>query len=370
VLVVSNDFPPRIGGVQQYVWNLVEHLPSQSIAVLAPAWPGWRDHDDRLSYPVHRWPARGLWPTGDLVRRVRSLVREHDADVVLFGHGLLTLIGPRLRSFGIPYVGLTHGWEVWLARTPGLAGPLRRGLVGASAVTAVSRYTARAIHSSLRLPRPLIILHPGVDPARFSPAADGAAVRARHDLEDRPVILCVSRLVPRKGQDVLIRGMEVVHRLAPGAGLLIVGDGPDRGRLEALGAGSPPGTVSFAGQVSDAELPAHYAACDVFAMPCRSRWGGLEVEGFGIVYLEAGATGKPVVAGRSGGAAEAVEDGRTGILVEAGEPKAVGLSVSRLIMDGDRALRMGAAGRARVEARFTWRRQASALLDLLRQAAD
>jgi phosphatidylinositol alpha-1,6-mannosyltransferase len=214
----------------------------------------------------------------------------------------------------------------------------------------------------------MVVLHPGVDEARFDPSVDGSGARAAHGLGDRPVVLCVSRLVPRKGQDVLIRGLPIVRERVTGATLVIAGGGPDRPRLERLAGAVDPRAVVFAGEVSDQELPGLYAAADAFAMPCRSRWGGLEVEGFGIVFLEAAASGRPVVAGRSGGAAEAVEDVRTGLLVEGAEPKAVALAVSRLLTHREEARRMGAAGRARVEASFTWKGQAARLADILRSA--
>jgi phosphatidylinositol alpha-1,6-mannosyltransferase len=368
-LVVANDYPPRVGGAQQYVWNLVRNLPPDRITVLAPNHPGWREHDTGEPYPIHRWPSTTMWPTRELALKIRSLSRIHGAEVVLFGHGLLPVIGPSLADWGMPYVSLTHGWEVWLARVPGIAGVMRRGLRGAHAVTAVSRYTGTAIRRSLGLSRPLAVVHPGVDPERFAPGVDGSHVRERHGLSGAKVVLCVSRLVPRKGQDVLIRAMKLVRRHLPDAVLLLVGDGPDGDRLRRLARSAPPGSVVFAGEVPEAELPAHYAACDVFAMPCRSRWGGLEVEGFGIVYLEAAATGRPVVAGRSGGASEAVDDQQTGLMAEATEPKAVGLALFRLLEDRQLAGRLGDAGRRRVEAAFTWERQAGLLADILRSAS-
>src|SRR5205807_1605837 len=143
-----------------------------------------------------------------------------------------------------------------------------------------------------------------------------------------------------------------LRTVVPDVVLLLVGDGPHRAHLEELASEAPSGSVTFAGEVSDDELPAHYAACDVFAMPCRSRWGGLEVEGFGIVFLEAAAAGKPVVAGRSGGADEAMVDEQTGLLVEGAEPKAVALAVARLLRDPNLRARMGVAGRVRLEREF------------------
>jgi phosphatidylinositol alpha-1,6-mannosyltransferase len=370
VLVVTNDFPPRVGGIQQYVWNLVRHFPPDRVAVLAPNWPGWREHDDGQPYLIQRWPASFMWPVRDLARRVRSLVREHDAEVVVFCHGFpLPALGPGLARGGVPYVVLTHGAEAWQARLPGPAAAMRRWWSGARAVTAISRYTARAIRPALPAGVPLVILNPAVDEGRFHPSEDGSSVRDRHGLEDRPVVLCVSRLVPRKGQDVLIQGMALVRTLVPGATLVLAGDGPYRHALERMVEEADAGAVVFAGEVPDEQLPAYYAGCDVFAVPCRSRWGGLEVEGFGIAFLEASASGRALVAGRSGGAAEAVADLETGLLVEGNEPKAVALALVRLLADRDLADRMGAAGRARVETSFTWRRRAPQLARILAEAA-
>jgi phosphatidyl-myo-inositol dimannoside synthase len=369
VLIVTNDFPPRVGGVQQYVWNLTRRLPPDRVAVLAPNWPGWRGHDADQPFAVHRWPTQFLWPTPDLARRIKSLVRGHRAEAVLFGHGFPLPLAAGNSKHAAPYVVLTHGAEVWLARTPAIAGTMRRALAGAREVTAVSASTARSIRGLVPPGMPLTVLHPGVDQNRFSPEVDGATVRQRHGLGDRPVVLCVSRLVPRKGQDVLIRALPMIHRLVPEATLLLVGGGPHLAALGELAAGSPSGSVVFAGEVPDEELPSYYAACDVFAMPCRSRWGGLEVEGFGIVFLEAAAAGKPVVAGRSGGADEAVADEVTGLLVEGREPKAVALGVTRLLLGGAASRQMGERGRARVEAEFTWDRQAGRLAEILRRAA-
>jgi len=366
VLVVTNDFPPRVGGVQQYVWNLVTRLPADRVSVLAPNWPGWREHDRGQAFPVQRWPERFLWPTADLLRRVRALVAEHRADVVLFGHGFpLPMLAPDLRSHGVPSVVLTHGAEVWLARAPLFSSAMRRGLAAVRHVTAVSEYTSCVLRALVPPEVPFSVLAPAVDPDRFSASTDGGPVRSRHRLEERRVVLCVSRLVPRKGQDVLIRAAPLVRELVPDAALLIVGDGPDRPRLERLAEETPAGTVVFAGEAPDDELPSYYAACDLFAMPCRSRWGGLEVEGFGIVFLEAAAATKAVVCGRSGGASEAVRDQVTGMLVEGGEPKAVALAITRLLRDPDTIGRMGQAGRRRIEAEFSWEGRTRQLADIL-----
>jgi len=369
-LVVSNDFPPRVGGVQQYVASLVGQLPPDRVSVLAPNWPGWRAHDAGLPFPVHRWPARFLWPTADLQRRALDLARDHRADVILFGHGYpVSLIGPALRRAGLPYVVLTHGAEVWMARAPGIASTMRWAWSAAGAITVISEYTGRAL-SPLAPPGIQVQkITPAVDERRFRTDVDGSWVRDRHALGERPVVLCVSRLVARKGQDVLIAAMADVRRMIPDATLVLVGAGPDESRLRSLATTAPVGSVMFAGEAAEAELPGYYAACDVFAMPCRTRWAGLEVEGFGIVYLEAAASGRPVVAGRSGGAQEAVADGETGILVEGREAKAVALGLWHLLEPGGPGRTMGTAGRARVEAEYTWRRRGRQVAAILRRVA-
>jgi phosphatidylinositol alpha-1,6-mannosyltransferase len=207
-----------------------------------------------------------------------------------------------------------------------------------------------------------------VDTERFRPDAPGAEeVRRRHRIGERPLVVCVSRLVRRKGQDVLIRAMPAIRRRVPDACLLLVGGGGDAARLRARAAEAP-GTVVLADEVPGDEVPAYHAAADVFAMPCRSRLGGLEVEGFGIVYLEAAASGRPAVAGRSGGAPEAVVDGRTGLVVDGAHVGAVAEAVSALLADPRRGAAMGKAGRARAEGEFAWPVLAERLAGWLREA--
>ncbi|HEY5183354.1 MAG TPA: glycosyltransferase family 4 protein, partial [Actinomycetes bacterium] len=198
------------------------------------------------------------------------------------------------------------------------------------------------------------------------PGAGGGAIRERHGLAGRPVVVCVSRLMPRKGQDTLVRALPQVRRAAPGAALLLVGGGPSRQRLERLAREvSVERDVVFAGSVPFAELAAHYDAGDVFAMPCRTRNGGLDVEGLGIVYLEASATGKPVVAGDSGGAPDAVLEGETGFVVPGRDVAAVADRVSELLSEPELAARMGEQGRAWVEEAWRWDSVADRLGELL-----
>ena len=367
---MTNDFPPRVGGVQQYVWNVASHLPADRVAVVAPNWPGWQAHDRMLPFPVERFPTTFLWPSGDLRTRVRMAAREHRAEAVLFGHGLpLALLGPEL---DLPYVVATHGTEYWFALTPALHGLLRRATSRARRVLAVSRFTGRTVRTAVPQHIPVSLLPPGVDAERFRPGTPeaGAEIRRRHGIaEGRPLVVCVSRLVRRKGQDVLIQSMPAVLRRESDAALLVVGGGPDRARLEDMAAAAQPGSVVFAGEVSDEDLPAYHAAADVFAMPCRSRLAGLEVEGFGIVFLEAAAGGRPAVAGDSGGAAEAVQDGDTGLVVDGRHAGQVAEAIGALLADPHRADAMGKAGRERVERLFTWPRLTERLARWLAEAS-
>jgi phosphatidylinositol alpha-1,6-mannosyltransferase len=239
-------------------------------------------------------------------------------------------------------------------------------------VLAVSRFTGRTIRSAVPRHVPLSLLPPGVDAERFRPGTPeaGDEIRRRHGIAaGRPLVVCVSRLVRRKGQDVLIEALPAVLRREPDAALLIVGGGPDRERLAQRAAEAPPGAVAFAGEVSADDLSAYHAAADVFAMPCRSRLAGLEVEGFGIVFLEAAAAGRPAVAGDSGGAAEAVRDGETGLVVDGRHSGQVAEAIGALLADPHRADAMGKAGRDRVERRFTWPRLTGRLARWLAEAS-
>lgn len=355
ILLVTNDFPPRVGGIQSYLANIYSRLAAtHEITVLAPAFPGDVAYDRSRPFEVVRWPTRVYWPVRSLEQKVRELASGKD--VLAFGAVLpMNLIGRRL---DLPYVVHTHGFEVAWARVPALLQLLRRIGRGARLVTVVSDYTARFIERALgRTGTRIEMLKTGVDLERFHPGVDGGEVRKRHGLGGRPAVVCVSRLVSRKGQDAIIRALPIVLREVPDAAALLVGGGPARPRLERLArdAGAA-GAVVFTGEAREAELPAHYAAGDAFAMPCRSRYAGLEVEGLGLVYLEAQACGRPAVAGDSGGAPEAVIPGVTGFVVPGRDHRALAQSLVELLGDPARARRMGEAARAFMEEYHHWDR--------------
>lgn len=368
-LLVTNDFPPRPGGIQSFVHSLAVRQPAGEIVAYAPAWRGAAAFDARQPFPVIRHPTSLMLPVPDVLRRVRAVAAAEDCDRVWFGAAApLGLLAPSLRRSGMTRaIALTHGHEAGWAVLPGARQVLRRIGRDVDAMTYLCEYTRIRLAGALGgAAARLVRLTPGVDTGAFSPSADGAAVRARLGLSDRPVVVCVSRLVPRKGQDMLIRALPAIRARVPGTALLLVGGGPYRPQLQRLAAGlGVAEAVVFTGSVSGPELPAHYAAGDVFAMPCRTRRGGLDVEGLGIVYLEASATGLPVVGGRSGGAPDAVRDGLTGTVVDGRDVAAIGVSVGDLLADPTRAAALGAAGRAWVQREWRWDVLAGRLRELL-----
>lgn len=368
-LVVTNDFPPRQGGIQTFVAALLDRLPPEDLVVLASTSPGAAEHDAGLPYRVVRLPTAMMLPTPRAARVAAGLVREHRVETVVFGAAApLGLLAPGLRRAGARRtLGITHGHETgWVALPVGRQ-LLQRIARDVDVLTYISAYTRGRLAPALGARTELRQLPPGVDVTRFHPGADGSTVRQRHGLGSGPVVVCVSRLVHRKGQDVLIDAWPAVLADHPAARLLLVGGGPDEARLRRRAAErGVSGSVVLTGAVAPASLPEHYAAGDVFAMPCRTRRGGLDVEGLGMVYLEAAACGKPVVAGTSGGAPEAVRDGVTGHVVDPRSPAAVAAAVGGLLADPVGAAAMGAAGRAWVQERWSWESIGETFAGLLR----
>jgi phosphatidyl-myo-inositol dimannoside synthase len=369
-LLVTNDFPPRPGGIQAFVHQLARRQPADSVVVYASTWRGSAAFDADQPFEVVREPTKVLLPTRQVARRAAEIARSHGCDTVWFGAmaPLGLLAGGLRRRAGVERaVAQTHGHEAGWAALPGARTLLRRIGREVDVVTYLGDYfrvrLGRVLHGLTDLRR----LAPGVDVDVFHPGVDGAAVRARYGLgADEPVVVCVSRLVPRKGQDALIRALPAIRRRVPGARLLLGGGGPDRDRLTRLaGMAGVREAVVFTGSVPWEELPGLYAAGDVFAMPSRTRRGGLDVEGLGMVYLEASAVGLPVVGGDSGGAPDAVREGETGYVVDGRDVTALADRVATLLGDPEQARRMGAAGRAWVEREWRWDTQADRMRDLL-----
>jgi len=371
-LVVTNDFPPRQGGIETFVHAMAGRFPAGSVVVYTSAEPGAAAHDAALPYPVVRDPARMLLPTPRATARAVELARRHGCDSVWFGAAApLGLMGERLRrEAGIRRaVATTHGHEMWWARTPGARALLRRIGDRTDAVTYLGAATRAPIAAALgpAAARRMVRLAPGVDPEEFRVRAGHQEIRERYGLGARPVILCAARLVPRKGQDTLIRALPAVRRAVPGAVLLLTGDGPYARTLRRLAEDTGVADhVRFAGGQPHAEMPGHYAAADVFAMPCRTRRRGLEVEGLGIVFLEAAAAGLPVLVGDSGGAPDAVRDGETGHVVDGRDVEAVADRLVGLLRDREAAAAMGEKGRAWVREAWGWDSAYATLERLLR----
>ncbi|MFI5528104.1 glycosyltransferase family 4 protein [Kitasatospora sp. NPDC051853] len=374
-LIVTNDFPPRPGGIQAFVHNMAVRQPPGSVVVYASTWRDGTEvarFDAEQPFPVVRDRTKMMVPTPRVTRRAAEILRAEGCDSVWFGAAApLGLMAPRLRRAGAGrLLGMTHGHEAAWAQLPASRQLLRRIGEGTDVLTYLGEYTRSRIASAVgpAAAARMVQLPPGVDERTFRPDSGGDAVRAALGLTDRPVVVCVSRLVPRKGQDTLIAALPQILRDVPDAVLLIVGDGPYRGELEKLAERTGVAeSVRFTGAVPWSELPAHYGAGDVFAMPCRTRRGGLDVEGLGIVYLEASATGLPVVAGDSGGAPDAVLEGETGYVVPGGSPSAAAERIVRLLRDPQLRATMGEAGRRWVERSWRWDLLAGRLTSLLAQ---
>jgi phosphatidylinositol alpha-1,6-mannosyltransferase len=352
-LFVTNDFPPKLGGIESYLLNLCTGFDPDDVVVLAPAREGHEEIDAALPYAVERVPGTYLRATKNVHAAIASAAKDHSVDAIHFLAALpLGRLGPRLRDeLGLPFTVVAHGsGEILLpARVPVARQALRKVLVSADVVYPVSEFTRAAVAKLTKGKASTSILNPTVDISRFSLAVSGSAVRAEHRLGGRFVVLFLSRLVKRKGADILMRAVAATQDVV----LLLGGDGPERAALERLARELEIGDrVIFAGLVPDERLPEYYAAADVFCMPCTNRYGGLDTEGFGVVYLEAQATGLPSIAGRCGGSAEAVENGVSGIVLDDPTPRTVAVALVELRKDRALAAKLGGAGRSRAERLF------------------
>lgn len=355
-LLVTNDFPPKVGGIQSILWELWRRLPPEDVTVLTTPYPGAAAWDVEQPWPVVRTRQKVLLPTPGLRAQIDQVARQAQADLVVLDPALpLGLVGPHLER---PYALVLHGAEVTVpGRTPGVRSILAHVLAGATTIIAAGGYPADEAERAERRVLPISVVPPGVDTERFRPLDDEDRQDARRRFglaEDANVVLSVSRLVPRKGMDVLIRAAARLGRARPQLLVAIGGGGRDRARLDRLvvQTGAP---VRMLGRIGDEDLPSLYACADVFAMLCRNRWLGLEQEGFGIVFLEAAACGVSQVGGDSGGAAEAIADGGTGIVVR--NPRSVSevtAALERLVDNPTLRHTMGLAGRVRAEEQFSY----------------
>ena len=362
-LLVTNDYPPKLGGIQNYLWELWRRLPPDDVCVLTRSHPGDAEWDAQQNHQVIRSPRQFLLPTSDMGEEITELADKIGAELVLYDPAVpLGALAPRLPH---PYGVILHGAEVTVpGRLPGTKQLLAQVLRGAQVVVTAGRYSVDEAERAAGGPLPAVIVPPGVDIERFKPlnAAQRREARLRFGLPvDAPVVVSISRLVPRKGMDVLISASARLADRHPGLTLAVAGAGRDRARLDRL-IGRTGAPARLLDRVADSDLPDLYGCADVFAMICRQRWGGLEQEGFGIVFLEAAAAGVPQLAGDSGGAAEAVEHGRTGLVVDRPSHRdAVIASLDAMLSDRVRLRQMGMDSRLRAVAEFSYDHMAERL---------
>ncbi|WP_295625792.1 glycosyltransferase family 4 protein [uncultured Corynebacterium sp.] len=371
--MITNDFPPRQGGIESYLRDFCDTLDPDRLTVLASTripGPETADHDARAPYRIHRLRDRVLLPLPHVAKAAARIIAEEGIDTVWFGAAapMGLLAGACRRAGATRIISTTHGHEVGWSMLPVSRAALRIIGDGSDVVTYISSYTRNRFAGAFGPRTAFERLPSGVDVERFRPdPAAGARIRDRHGIAgDQPLIVCLSRLVARKGQDSLIRALPAVLETIPDARLMIVGSGPYESTLRSLtDSTGVADRVIFTGAVPYDELPAHFNAATVFAMPARTRGGGLDVEGLGIVYLEAQACGVPVIAGDSGGAPETVVDGVTGLVVDGRDTAAVAAAIGDVCSDPEHARRMGEAGRRHVAKHWTWEVMGSRLRRIL-----
>tara|TARA_B100001250_G_scaffold381114_1_gene373148 strand:- start:273 stop:1412 length:1140 start_codon:yes stop_codon:yes gene_type:complete len=355
-LLVTNDYPPKIGGIQSYLWEIYRRLPQDEVTVLCTPYEGSEQFDSKQTHRIIRTKQKVLLPTSNLAKEIQGLVLKHQIDLVMFDPAVpVGMLGPKI---GSPYGVILHGAEVTIpGRVPILKKFLKKVLRGSELVITAGEYSTLEAERAAGCELPVSIVPPGVDIERFKPLSyeERNQTRKLYNLkEEDEVVLALSRLVPRKGMDVLIRACSALKEKRPNLKLLIAGTGRDKTRLEKI-AKKTNAPVQFLSHVPDQAIPSLYGMADIFSMLCRVRWGGLEQEGFGIVFLEAAATGVPQIAGRSGGASEAVSENRTGKIVH--NPKNIQEIIEKieLILDNrEQSAVMGRTSRDRATNQFSY----------------
>lgn len=361
ILLVTNDLGPRAGGIETFILGLLAQLNGEGIAIYTSSQDGDLEFDLELkkkySVEVIRDKTKVLLPSPRVTRDVIKVMKQFDSEIIWFGAAApLAWMAPRLRKAGAKkIVALTHGHEVWWAKLFPFNLVIRRIGNSVDVITYLGEYTKNAMAKVLGGRVRLVQIAPGIDVEHFKPVAKSSSLIEKYGLRENLVIMCVGRLVHRKGQDKLIEAMPSILKSNPNAILVLIGAGPRAKKLEALVAKYKIySNVLFLGRVSYEELPEHLAMADLFIMPSRSRLFGLEVEGLGIVYLEASSCGLPVIAGESGGAPDAVRVGETGFLVDGTNPSAIAEVVSGALSDLPRLRKMGDNGRKWAVENWSW----------------
>lgn len=363
ILFITNDFGPRAGGIESFIMGLVERLPRDSVTVFTSSQGDTSSYDAKwladYGVDVIRDRMKMLLPTPRVVRALKLIVQRTNFSVACFGAAApLGLLASTLRKAGIPrIVSLTHGHEVWWAKVFPFSLAIRRIGDTVDVLTYLGEFTRRSISLALtpKAREAMVRMAPGIDISHFSPDTTPSALRMDLGLSDKAVIVSVGRLVPRKGQDRLIQALPLIRKTIPNVHLLLVGEGSYRKTLEKLvEENQVKEIVTFVGRVPYTQLPAYFRCGDIFAMPSRSRMAGLEVEGLGIVYLEASGCGLPVIAGNSGGAPDAVVDGVTGIVVDGTNIHEIAAAIVRVLSDPSKMKAMGARGNEWVTSGWSW----------------
>jgi len=351
LLIVTNDFPPTMGGIENYTYSLARRWAADEVVVLARWVPGCKEFDAQLEFPVVREPVGTMLPSPGLIRKARQIIHSHQIDAIHFPSALpLGLLGKRLNR---PYAVSVHGGEFVLAsRLPASRQALKSVCRAAAVALPESSFAGGLINTLVGDSTPARTVTAGVDPQRYGrEAAPPADIPAAHG----PIILSVSRLIGRKGPRTLIQALPSVLRNHPSAHLLIVGGGPDLSRLKKMTHSiGVTHAVTFAGPQTWDHIPAYYSAARIFALPTRARFRGTETEGLPLVFLEAAAAALPLVGGDVGGIADAVRPAKTGVLVDGANPGETADALVGLLSDSNGATRMGAAARKMVLEEFTW----------------
>jgi phosphatidyl-myo-inositol dimannoside synthase len=362
VLFVTNDFGPRAGGIETFVIGLIERRPFAQTIVYTSAQAGSEAYDaawkSDFGVTVIRDRTKILLPTPRVARNLARIIKETNIQVAAFGAAApLGLLSASMKRAGVrKTVALTHGHEVWWAKVFPFNYALRKIGASVDSLTYLGEFTQQAIARSLSKAsaQKMVKIAPGIDVDHFSPK-NSTQLRKELKLENKRVIVSVGRLVHRKGQDHLIQAMPEILKSIPDAHILMVGQGPYLSHLEQLVEKlNLVDHVSFIGRIQYAQLPQYICAGDIFAMPSRSRFFGLEVEGLGIVYLEASACGLPVIAGSSGGAPDAVIDGVTGIVVDGENNQEIAAAAIKLLQDPAGSKAMGLVGREWIIENWRW----------------
>ena len=361
-LFITNDFGPRAGGIETFVHGLIERLPKGSVIVYTSAQPNAAEFDAKwlqdFGVEVIRDRSKILLPTHRVAKACLEIIKHRKLSKVAFGAAApLGIMARAFRRAGVQkIVALTHGHEVWWAKVPPFSLAIRFMSKNLDAITYLGDYTKSEISKALSKSdaNKLVQIAPGIDVEHFVPT-DSSNLRAELGLTDKSVIISVGRLVHRKGQDKLIAALPAIKAKIPNVHLVLVGVGPHQEHLEKLAAKlKVADCVTFIGRINYAELPKYICLGDIFAMPSRSRFFGLEVEGLGIVYLEASACGLPIVGGKSGGAPDAVLVGETGVVVDGTNTFEIAEACIELLNNPELCALMGANGRAWIIENWRW----------------